>query len=987
MYLFKVGLILGFVLGKILILQAQDHHYTPTHYGLKEGLNTQNIYRSANLENGQLLLITNRGLTLFDGYRFINNDSVRFTSPTLFLKNDKIYTSNMKGLMEIDVFQSLPKVLIPTIQTDSDPNNDHFENIFIDQQKNIWSTDFENVKYFNPLTKKIKSFRISPGNKSIFPHISILQISKNEICVFSPLGIWKWDSEKDQIQPLANSEFSKKNYQFAMQLQNGMILLSTAEGEIFEFNPLTESFKKQKSLPENQVVIGMVKNSSGILLSTDDSVYHSSAKGYRLLFQTDSEKVQHINYDKTTGNIWLSTTQGLIKLQPENPAFEILNLYNSKAVTKSIIEDQNHQIWTLNSAGEIWKYDGKSAQKIFETGPHYPYGINYSAGHLFLSTQNGIFKYEAGNFVKMNLSGLEIQSEIVKTIITPQNELWVVLASHPIVRYAWPGLQKNQIPFANPPEFWFDNKWQDIKVDSKNRIWLVGWMPKSFGITYFTPENQSFFDISNKKINPDRGRFVGDYYTSIGLGKDQTMYFSAYGGWNQTDSNGKILKRVDMNTHEIIDSSIRGIAEDSKGNVYFATTEGLHIYRTNLDRVVRLNKMDGLPTNYLIHSFLDLKNQKLAIGTEGGLVLVDKEKALNTSLKNRLEISQILVNDLPIFISNHFIELSKDERDITIQFSDLSYLPAEKVHFRYRFADESTWHNLGNKSELTLNYLQPGDYSVLIQALDNLGNVQSKTLQLDIHAKPPFTKSYPFYILMFLVFVGLTFLVFRYFWNRRQKEQNYLRKIKEAEMKTLRSQMNPHFLFNTLNSINSYIVQHKTDDASSYLTTFSKLMRSILENSKKEQISLKNELDTLRLYLELESARLEHSFDYMYNIDNEIDEFDVQVPPLIIQPFAENAIWHGLRNRDGRGMLEIKVKQPQEDLLAIYIEDNGIGREASQKLKKQETQHKSYGIDITIDRIKTLNPENGFLINDLYDAAGKATGTQIIITLKLKDHD
>ncbi len=987
MHLFKVWMILGFLLGRILTLQAQDHHYSTTHYGLKEGLNTQNIYRSAVSENGQLLLITNRGLTLFDGYRFIHHDSVSFTSPALFLKNNKIYTSNMKGLIELNAFQSLPKVLVPTIQTDSDPNNDHFENIFIDQQKNIWSTDFENVKYFNPITKKVKSFRIHPGNKVIFPHISILQTSKDEIWIFSPKGIWKWNSKNDQIQPLANQEFSKKNYQFALQLQNGTIRLSTAEGEIFEFNPLTESFKKQKSLPENQVVIGMVKNSSGILLLTYNSVYHSSSKGYRLLFQTNSERIQHIHYDEITGNIWLSTTQGLIKLQPENPAFEILNLYNSNAVTKSIAEDEKNQIWTLNSAGEIWKYDGNSSQKVFETGSHYPYGISYSKGNLFLSTQNGIFKQEAGNFVKMNLSGLEIQSEIVKTIITLQNELWVVLASHPIARYTWPGLQKIQTPFANPPEFWSDNKWQDIKVDAKNRIWLVGWMPKSFGITYFNTENQTFTDISNKKINPDRGLFVGDYYTAIGLGKDETMYFSAYGGWNQTDSNGKILKRVNMNTHDIIDSSIRGIAEDSRGNVYFATTEGLHIYRTKLDRVVRLNTMDGLPSNYLIHSFLDLNNRKIAIGTEGGLVLIDKEKALKTSLKNRLEISQILVNDIPRSFTDHLIELSKDERDITIQFSDLSFLPTEKVRFRYRFSDENTWHNLGNKAELSLNYLQPGDYSVLIQALDNLGNAQSKTLQLDIHAKPPFTKSYPFYILLFLVFVGLTLLVNRYFWNRRQKEQNYLRKIKEAEMKTLRSQMNPHFLFNTLNSINSYIVQNKTEDASSYLTTFSKLMRSILENSKKEQISLKNELDTLKLYLELESARLEHSFDYIFKIEDEVDEFDLQVPPLIIQPFAENAIWHGLRNMNERGMLEIRVKQPQEDILCIYIEDNGIGREASQKLKKQETQHKSYGIDITIDRIKTLNQENGFVIHDLYDESGNATGTQIIITLKLKDHD
>ncbi len=979
-------LILGFIFWTIGFVQAQTQ-YTPSHYRLNQGLNTNIIFKSLSLPNGQLLIATNRGLAVFDGHRFIYNDIINRPTPTIFSHQDQIYFSNIDGLSELEEIRKTPKKRINSIQTDSNPNNDHFENIFIDSRGFIWTTDFENVKYYQPDKQITKSFLIHPGNKNIFPNISIIESRKKEIWVISPKGIWIWDKKKNDVQPLANSEFQSKSYTSAIRLQNEKILLSTSDGILYELDTEKPVFKKLNIIPDDQAVVSMVETESDILLSTRQKVYRYFQNQFQLLFQAERKEINHLNYDEATGIIWLSTENGLIKLQPSNPAFSILKEPMIKGVVKSIAPVGKEIIWILTNENEIWKYQNNSFQKIEDPVRGYSYTLNSSNDLLFLSTQNGIYQETNGKFEKLNLPELEIQSEIIQTFITPQNELWVVFASHPVKRYSWPALIPIKIPFKNKPEFWSDNKWQDIKIDKNKRIWLAGWMPKSFGITYFEPENQKFVDVSDKSINPDKTLFVGDYFTHIGLGKDKSMFFTAYGGWNKTSENGKLIQRVDILNFDIRSTFIRGITEDKMGNVFFATAEGLHIYLKKMDQVFHLSELDGLPSNQLTHSFTQLNSNQIALGTNGGFIKIDLEKALKTQLKNRLEISQILVNEQPKTFEGNYIELSKDERDIVIQFSELSFLPEEKVSFRYKFSDEKTWHPTGNKAELVLNHLQPGNYTVNIQALDNLGNVQSKELKFEILAKPPFTKSYPFYILLFLVFSLMMLLINRYFWKRKQKEINYLRKIKEAEMTTLRSQMNPHFLFNTLNSINSYIVQNKTDDASNYLTTFSKLMRNILENSKKEQISLKNELDTLKLYLELESARLEHSFDYIYKIDEKIDQTSVLVPPLIIQPFAENAIWHGLRNLKEKGILEIIVKKPEEDFLHIYVVDNGIGRVASQKLKKNETQHKSYGIDITIDRIKLLNPENDFSIVDLYDEHENPIGTKVIIQLKLKEND
>lgn len=206
--------------------------------------------------------------------------------------------------------------------------------------------------------------------------------------------------------------------------------------------------------------------------------------------------------------------------------------------------------------------------------------------------------------------------------------------------------------------------------------------------------------------------------------------------------------------------------------------------------------------------------------------------------------------------------------------------------------------------------------------------------------------------------------------------------IKEAEMQTLRSQMNPHFIFNTLNSINSYIIENKREVASEYLTTFSKLMRNILDLSKHEVITLEKEISTLNLYLELEALRLENKFDYSIIIDKNLETELIKMPPLIIQPFVENAIWHGLHNKKENGHIIIRIEALTESQLLITVEDDGIGRKASGAMKKQQVNHKSYGIEITINRLHLLNENNSIEIVDLYDS-DQAKGTRVAITINL----
>ena len=260
--------------------------------------------------------------------------------------------------------------------------------------------------------------------------------------------------------------------------------------------------------------------------------------------------------------------------------------------------------------------------------------------------------------------------------------------------------------------------------------------------------------------------------------------------------------------------------------------------------------------------------------------------------------------------------------------------------------------------------------------------------------------------------IVLALFSFIYAWNirlkrkneahRRQRAENELeiqrlegerakaalqQRAKELEIQALRSQMNPHFIFNCLNAINYFILSHETEAASDYLTKFSRLMRMIMNHSRHSLITLAEEVEILELYLGMEVLRFKNAFDYEISIDETIDADDVRIPPLLLQPFVENAIWHGLMHKEERGLLSISMVV-EDDTLVCFIRDNGIGRKRAAQLKsKSAEKHKSMGLQITAERLALLTGtgEAGhfFRIEDLYDAEGNAIGTQVVLTIKI----
>jgi hypothetical protein len=292
----------------------------------------------------------------------------------------------------------------------------------------------------------------------------------------------------------------------------------------------------------------------------------------------------------------------------------------------------------------------------------------------------------------------------------------------------------------------------------------------------------------------------------------------------------------------------------------------------------------------------------------------------------------------------------------------LSYSNVGKLNYRYRLSGfDSTWFYTNNL-ELQFNPLPYGFYRLEIQAKREFDRWDDKvaTISLLIQCKAPFWKTPLFWIVVTLLIILGVFLYYRKREkeiNKRQQEKEQLQqRISETEQLALKSQMNPHFIFNSLNSIQQYVIDRDVKGANSFISGFSKLMRQTLDFSSKEKVALTEEIGYLQNYLELERVRMESKFDFTIIIETISPVTELRIPPLLLQPYVENALRHGVRYlKDESGHIALSFIE-KDGVLDCIIEDNGIGREKAGKLKAvNPIEYQSKGMSLTAERVELLN--------------------------------
>jgi hypothetical protein len=483
----------------------------------------------------------------------------------------------------------------------------------------------------------------------------------------------------------------------------------------------------------------------------------------------------------------------------------------------------------------------------------------------------------------------------------------------------------------------FDEFFFSMFTDSRGRVW--------YGTNYF-----GFFNNATRRfVNFKYPEVLSESPVKL---KKITAFAETKNNdiWLGTENAGIGVISVDGDSATFVRSYTRGdglpsnqiyeMATDKSNNVWVITPEGLSRIITSSGAIENYNMQYGVQG---LNFISPLENGKMFIGTGNGYYLFDPDEIAPCKNKAKLYVKSFRIFDEeigidPLSINNAQVKLNYDQNFFSIEFGMVNFFKDRPVSFNYILEGlDEKWQHAGNRLVIGL-------------------------------------------------VISTHFFRLQQLKKQEKLKADFNKKISRLEMKALRAQMNPHFLFNSLNSIRYYILNEDNDSAAEYITKFSKLLRLILNNSRQNQISLHDEMYALEIYIDFERMRFNNKFDYEINIEKGFDTKTVQIQPLTIQPFVENAIWHGLMPKKEKGKLKINVSK-SENIIRIVIEDNGIGRQKGKEIAESGLEEtKSFGLKITEDRMNLMESirgkKSGFKVVDLFDNK-KATGTKIIITFEV----
>jgi len=380
--------------------------------------------------------------------------------------------------------------------------------------------------------------------------------------------------------------------------------------------------------------------------------------------------------------------------------------------------------------------------------------------------------------------------------------------------------------------------------------------------------------------------------------------------------------------------------------------------------------------NFAVH------NNTLWVSHSGGVQKIDLEYNKSNNEKPSIRFDHILVNEKPAdpAVPGNF---ESSQRRMRFIFSSPTLKNREIVNYHYKLQGYDTGWQISayEQNQVTYNALAPGEYTLQVKAENN--GLYSAVMSYPFTIALPFYASAWFMVMVIVSFLLLVLAVYRWQLNIQSRKSQQINELNTSRLTAIQSQMNPHFIFNSLNSIQDLILKGDVEHSYSYIATFSDLVRRTLNYSEKDFIDFEQEIKLLELYLSLEKLRFKKDFTYAIELPS---EEDFLVPPMLIQPFIENALVHGLLHKQGEKKL--KVSFELREFLICTIEDNGIGRERARAIQlRQKKEHESFSGNAIRNRFEILNNvfkgEFGYTYEDLYQN-GEPSGTKVILSIPVK---
>jgi len=665
----------------------------------------------------------------------------------------------------------------------------------------------------------------------------------------------------------------------------------------------------------------------------------------------------------------------------------------------------------------------------------------YNYSNPYLVYKNGILtKLNDGSLYKPNKYDIIINKQFtaLNTILTDkEGNIWVgcntgifkIVKNSDEIRYF-------DLEGSNFTSFLFNTS-GELYANCWDILFVYPEIETSYHFSVFNSyEDKSPININKAKIHNGRLYFSSrDYGLFI---SDSNSFYSSY--FNKSIVSNSI---VDF----CFDSKGNIILGSTNGNIYIAnyTNDSLNIIGTiNKDngisgQIIRfltcthnnlllvgtntglncidLNKyyISGSIANIVLDKFSGFTdfsgnvghvvNNKLLIGTTNQFIRFNLEALKNTrnNISNlyvkKIEINEKELNLNTIKTLNPWTNIPYSDfklpfykNSIIFYFDLIKYIRSDKTFIGYKLENQVTvMESQTMDGKIVFQNLKPGNYRLRINT-DSNNEVPEQEFFIPFSVEKPLWLKWWFLAILIISISAIIWLMIKqyskYIKKQEQKRIDIAEKITEFELKALRAQMNPHFIFNAINSIQNYMLDNNVDMALNYLSDFAKLIRLTLDNVSKKEIPVEQELNYLKYYINLEQMRFDKNIETEIILPPDYDYNKVLIPPMILQPFVENAIKHGFIHKKTGGLIKLHFEINTNNILKCIIEDNGIGRVKAKELNKNTKTHQSKGIFITNERFALLNQtrqRKGYQIKtiDLYDNNNQASGTRVEIYIPL----
>lgn len=937
--------------------QSFSQNYSMRQFTVEDGLPSSYVYDLAQDKEGFIWISTEGGLCRFNGSRFERDPIEEGLSSTVV----ELDIDSMGNLWFVDLTSQIGNYKNGKVNwvEGIDPSSYlQFVQYREDKHGNDWFlTEFTvRVRIKNEEGKT--PYEIKYEREDINRAEILLETPDTVMYIVSMDGVGKFKNYRLSFSPFENP--------FSVIPTNGVFfndkILFSVDEELFFFNPSNDSLSK--AFPEYEKHI--------------------------------NSEILYILYDKD--NLWISTRlDGVLLIKNIHNSNPVINKFLDGTIVGSILKDQYDGYW-MSTEGEGLFYLPNIETKIIAERNSRRILTTLSEFHpdkIVLGFDDNLVKVLDSDFEVVYKGYLRLDGEKIYEI---ENDV-----------------EKNGMWFASSKLCWMDSTFQispiwkmsyfkAVRLNSENQLWYG-----TSNAAGYLDENYNRFDVLKERtyaVLPVKekaawlGSIQGLYYTENGntqlteipalhkdihdlqMGPDSMLWIATLGDGVYLYKEDSIHHHFNVETGLLSNHCTKILLDDQYA--WVATNLGVsQILLTDYSKIFTITKDEGLPS-IEINDLVKFQGQLLVATNKGLAVVPDSSNFYQAPVS--LHLSNIKIQEKDTLIHEEY-NLDHSQNNIKIEFEGVSLRNADFLKYQYQLEGIDGGWVTTKLGVAQYPKLPSGSYTFRVKAKTSNSD-WSKEQVIQFNIAKAYWEKWWFYLGLVLFAGALGAIFIRALLEEFRRRNEIHQQLKTSQLIALRARMNPHFLFNALNSIQELIIRNDKRSANRYLAKFSRLMRNILNMSDKDEVALQTEIESLELYLSLEALRFEKDFEYRFDIAPGVNTQEVKIPSMLIQPYVENAVIHGLMHRKGLKKLFINFKWERPYLVAV-VEDNGVGRKRAKEIQIDNGRpHFSTGMSLTKNRLDLLNSAQqdslSVVVDDLKDKAGKAIGTRVTIYIALE---